>query len=147
MPRDSKGNFHMNAQRAAAAEKMPVKPKPVAITHSAVRESDGMEGGSHTTLHDHGDGTFHTEGHDGEHTEHPHIGHALMHMAAKHGGGGKHMHVHSDGMGTHTTHHTGEDGQVEGPHDHENMEALKQHMDQFLGEEENEGSDWGRDEY
>ena len=63
------------------------------------------------------------------------------HLAAMHAKmGGKHMHVHSDGMGPLTSHHIGEDGKMEGPHDHENMEALKDHMSQFFNEEEHEGA-------
>ena len=91
-----------------------------------------------TTLHDHGDGTFHTESHDGESVDHPHIGHALAHMAGKHGGGAKHMNVHENGMGGHTSHHVGEDGQAQGPHDHDNIESLKDHLGKFFDEEENE---------
>jgi hypothetical protein len=63
------------------------------------------------------------------------------HLKALHGEmGGKHMHVHAH-EGGFTTHHVGEDGNVEGPHDHENIERLKEHMDQFLSEEEHEPSE------
>lgn len=97
--------------------------------------------GGHTQLHDHGDGTYHSVTPDGEKTEHPHIGHAMAHIAHHHVPDGAHSHVHhADGM--HTSHHA-KDGAVEGPHDHENLEALKQHMGKFLNEEENEGSDYG----
>ena len=41
----------------------------------------GADGAGHTELHDHGDGTFHTVTPDGEKTEHPHLGHALAHIA------------------------------------------------------------------
>lgn len=61
------------------------------------------------------------------------------HLKALHAAhGGKHMHIHHDG-GEYTTHHIDEDGNTYGPHDHENMEALKDHMDRFLSEEEHEG--------
>ena len=59
--------------------------------------------------------------------------------------GGKHMHIHSDGM-DHTSHQIGEDGVVEGPHDHENIEALKEHMGKFFDEEEQEGKEEGAPE-
>ena len=161
MPRDSQGNFHLNTQRALGADKArkltaPGAPQPGGPVHAPKpaappkpggsrpgeintesREDRQAESAAHTTLHDHGDGTFHSEGHDGEQVEHPHIGHALMHMAQKHAPGIKHMHVQHDGV-EHVSHHVGEDGEVQGPHSHENMEALKQHMDQFLNEEENE---------
>lgn len=53
-------------------------------------------------------------------------------------GGGKHLHAHHDGMGNYTSHQVHEDGKVEGPHDHENLEALKHHMGKFFDEEEHE---------
>ena len=63
------------------------------------------------------------------------------HLKAMHAemGGGKAILAHSDGI-SHTTHQIGDSGEVEGPHDHENIEALKQHMNQFLSEEEQEGA-------
>jgi len=51
--------------------------------------------------------------------------------------GGKHVHVHHHEGGI-TTHQIKEDGQVEGPHDHENTEALADHMKRFLSEEAHE---------
>lgn len=60
------------------------------------------------------------------------------HLAALHAKmGGKHMHVQSDGA-SYTSHQVGEDGKVEGPHDHENLEVLKEAMNQFFTEEEQE---------
>ena len=56
--------------------------------------------------------------------------------------GGKHMHVHKDEMGGyHSSQHDGE--KTEGPHDHENLEALKSHMGKFFDEEEHEGEGEG----
>lgn len=90
MPRDSKGGFHLNSQRAHAADRIPAPPMR--------QEGHGLGGpnsmaggeqpadGPHTTLHDHQDGSFHTEGHDGEHAEHPSFDHALEHLRSKHGG-------------------------------------------------------------
>lgn len=58
------------------------------------------------------------------------------HLKALHDSmGGKHMHVHQH-EGGYTSHQVGDDGKVDGPHDHENMEALKEHMNRFLSEEE-----------
>lgn len=138
MPRDSKGNFHLNIQQAHAADRMrsPAAAKGSAAVPDAVQAPSEDTGMAHTTLHDHGDGSFHTESSDGERTEHPAIGHALMHLAAKHSDG-KHMHVHHDGLEA-VSHHVAEDGQVEGPHDHANIEALKDHLGKFFDEEENE---------
>ena len=149
MPKDSKGNHHPNFQLAHAADRGASRKessKPPEEPKMAAEEPMGEEKPSadSTTLQDHGDGTFHTEGQDGMREEHQHIGHALMSMAAKHGQGADHMHVHHEG-GKITTHHVGADGGVQGPHDHANTEALKAHMDQFLGEEQNEGSEYGGD--
>lgn len=126
------------ARKGGISDRMMQGPKAEPQEHG--------ETAKHTTLHDHGDGTFHSEGSDGEKVEHPSIGHAMMHMASKHSDG-KHMHIHSDGMGGgHTSHQVSDGGKPEGPHDHENIEALKDHMGKFLNEEENEwgGGDYGK---
>ena len=101
----------------------------------------GGEEGVHTQLHDHGDGTYHSITSDGEKTEHPSLGHALVHIASKHDGESKHMHISKGEDGGHTSHQASGGG-VEGPHDHENIEKLKEHLDQFFTEEENEGSEY-----
>lgn len=87
MPSDKSGKFHLNSQRAHAAD------RSGSIGGASVDHKAGLGGeqpaqdGPHTTLHDHQDGTFHTEGHDGEHAEHPSFDHAVEHMRGKHGGG------------------------------------------------------------
>ena len=70
-----------------------------------------------------------------------------MHMAAEamHAAepGSKHMIVSHDGYGM-KSHGIDEQGKHEpemGAHDHENIEALKDHMGQFLDEEEHEGAE------
>ena len=47
--------------------------------------------------------------------------------------GGKHMHIHSHGMG-HTTHHVGEDGQAGGPDEHQDDESLAAHVKGTMGD-------------
>lgn len=91
------------------------------------------------TLHAHGDGTYHTTAgeYGGKRTEHPSIGHALMHMAKMHSEG-DHMHLHSTDSGM-VTHHVMEGGKVQGPHDHKNLRSLKQSLSKFLDEEGQEG--------
>jgi len=111
MPTDKSGKYHMNTQRANAADRAPAPAK-----EAPMKESGGGEPG--------GEG---------------HIGHHLMQQAADHPSGGKHMHVHQGDDGAITSHHVGHDGEVQGPHSHENMEALKQHMSQFFDEEGHEG--------
>ena len=121
------GGMAAGDKKSGMAERLSSGPKP----------EPAAGGSAHTTLHDHGDGTFHSEGHDGEKMEHPSIGHALMHLAGKHGDGGKHLHAHQGEDGSHTTHqHDG--SQVQGPHDHENIEALKEHLGKFFDEEGSE---------
>jgi hypothetical protein len=62
------------------------------------------------------------------------------HLTKMHEMTGKaHSHVEHHGDGTHTSHHVDEQGQVSGPHEHESMEALHQHMAQLHGEGEQEG--------
>ena len=64
------------------------------------------------------------------------------HLKSMHAETGEaHSHVAHHIDGSHTSHHIDEAGEVTGPHDHENTEALKDHMDQFLNEEDHEGED------
>jgi hypothetical protein len=136
MPADSKGRFHLNTQRAHAADRLPL---------AAARRPPGMEPGmmegkdsvSKTTLHDHGDGTFSTEHEDGHREEHPHIGHALVSMGAKHAGG-EHTHIHRGDGGELVSHRAGEDGEAEGPHAHQNLDALKDSLNHYFDEEAQE---------
>jgi len=140
MPTDKFGNYHFNRQRADAAGGMdkPKEKPPMAPDKSGKDEPEG-DGSAHTTLHDHGDGTFHTESHDGEKTEHPHIGHALMHMAGKHSVG-RHFHAHHDGGGI-TTHHHTEEGGTEGPHEHGSTEEAMDHMGSVMNGDEPNSED------
>lgn len=111
MPTDKSGKFHMNTQRAMAADKAPSKHRPVGAEGDLGMgpPSDKSRSDSPSPVHEHL---------------------SAMHQAM----GGKHMHVHSDGSGMHTTHHVGEDGQVQGPHEHPDMEAVKAHMEQVMGD-------------
>jgi hypothetical protein len=111
------------------------KPKPKKEP-KAEGGGEQHEGGSDSMSVEKGgeDGSYHTS--DGQ--QHPHLGAALMHVAHHHEPGGKHMHVHSDGYSL-RSHGVHEGGEHDGPHDHQNLDELKQHMDQFLGEEQQEG--------
>ena len=125
-------NFHEASTAGQMAKKPTAQPKDSGVTEAEHDEEPGQDG-AHTTLHDHGDGTFHTEGHDGEKMEHPSLGHALMHMHGRHADGMPGMHVHADGMGGYTTHH--HDGeQLHGPHEHGSTEELQHHVGQVMGE-------------
>jgi|SRR5579872_54604 len=120
------------------------KPKPAMPAEHQASEPMPQAGGGgeqRSTLVSHGDGTHHIEHEDGNRTDHEHIGHALMHLAGKHSEG-MHHHVHHDGMGGgHTVHTAAHGGEPEGPHDHENLESVKDGLNEFFNEEQNE-SDW-----
>jgi hypothetical protein len=135
MPKDSSGKFHPNIQKAMHADKGMGKGAPkVESEHESAMDGEHEDGGEgHMQVHDHGDGSFHTMSKDGEQTEHPHIGHMLMHIAAHHAPDAKHIHHMHDGM-EHVTHHVAEDGNVEGPHSHPDIEAAKEHMGQVMGD-------------
>lgn len=114
MPLDKSGKFHMNTQRAMAADKMPpMKPKSPTGKEPMGKEPPMHEGGEH---------------------EPGSIAAHLSEMHAEHGG--QHMHVHQGEDGAITTHHVGHDGKVEGPHEHPDMETVKDHMDAVMGEHE-----------
>lgn len=139
MPRDEKGNFHMQGLRPVDG-KLPVKgiTKPARGVENGVAENSEKV----TTVHDHGDGTFHTEHHDGSREEHPDHLHMLAHLGHHVTDGQKHHVIHHDGMTMHS-HGVHEDGQHEGTHDHENIEELKDSMSKFLDEEGKEGTENG----
>lgn len=126
MPMDKAGKYRPNHQLAAHADKMSAgrsAPPAAKLTPGAEPHE---EGGDASELHDHGDGTYHSMI-GGEKTEHPSLGHALMHMAAHHEPEGTHVHAHSDGMGV-KTHHVSDGGEPQGPTEHESPEEAGQHM-------------------
>ena len=119
---------------------MPMKPEGGgdAMPMHGMQEGGGEQ---RSTLVSHGDGTHHIEHEDGNQSEHGHIGHALMALASKHSEG-MHHHTHSDGMGGgHTVHKSEHGGEPEGPEEHENLESVKNGMDQFFNEEGEEGGE------
>jgi hypothetical protein len=85
---------------------------------------DPNEGGG-SELHAHGDGSYHSVI-DGAKTEHPSIGHALVHMAAHHEPEGTHVHAHHDGMSV-KMHHAADGGDPQAS-EHESPEEAGQHM-------------------
>lgn len=105
MPKDQAGKFHLNSQRAAASDKN-VGFKPGAATTESKAPPAATGGNS------------------------PHEMLSKLHGES----GGKHMHIHSHGMGGHTTHHVGEDGQPGGPDEHASDEELKQHVGSVMGD-------------
>src|SRR5487761_2488573 len=63
--------------------------------------------------------------------------HDALQAMHDHEPGSKHVVVSHDGYGM-TSHGINEDGEHDGPHDHENIEALKHHLGKFFDEEANE---------
>ena len=99
---------------------------------------EGMHGGEamgKTTIHHMSDGSHHIEHHDGEKSDHPSMGHAGMHMAAKHDGG-EHGHIHAHPEGGAETHHVGMDGQVNGPEEHGSVGEAADHLSGMMGDGE-----------
>ena len=77
MPTDKSGKFHMNPQRARAAD---ANPKPPPAMPKAPPMAAGPPGGApapedepHAKIFDHGDGTGHTETADGGYHDHQNI--------------------------------------------------------------------------
>jgi hypothetical protein len=121
------------------AGKEPMKPAPGA---KPMPES-GEGGKSPMTIHDHGDGTYHSEK-DGMKEEHPDLLHMTTHVAHSHAPESKHHHSMHDGF-AHATHGVTEDGQHHGTNEHESGDQAANEMKQFMGGE-SDGGDWGSKE-
>ena len=112
MPFDSQKKFHMNTQRAMAADKMPKKPPMPPKAPNVHSQSGSGEGGvkdampdedmgdsTRTMISHNGDGTHSVQHDDGEETgPHETIEDALAAVMAKKGGGGM---QHEGGMPKH----------------------------------------------
>lgn len=85
------------------------KPEPKGVDSGAGEENEQGEPGAHEALES-------------------------MHEAEP---GSKHAVVSHDGYGM-TSHTVDENGEHSGPHDHANIEELKQHLGKFFNEEEGE---------
>jgi len=107
---DKAGKYHMNPARAKMADSAPPKQGNAKQPHDMTKP-----------------------GPEGETADGSDVPKLLEELHAKHGG--KHMHVHHDGI-TMTSHHIGDDGVVEGPHEHATTDDLKSHMDMAFGGEE-----------
>jgi hypothetical protein len=116
-------------------------PKPHGETkpHEGTKEQEASDGGSEQVhgVHEHGDGTFHTEHPDGTREEHPDHLHLLAHLGHHLTGGDKHHIVHHDGMAAHS-HSIDEQGQHEDHGEHNSADEAKGALDKFLGEEAQE---------
>jgi hypothetical protein len=88
-------------------------------------------------VHEHGDGTFHTEHPDGTKEEHPDHLHLLAHLGHHLTSGDKHHIVHHDGIAAHS-HSIDEAGQHEDHGEHNTANEAREAMDKFLGEESEE---------
>lgn len=135
MAKDMKGNFHISGAKARQADRSGISPEEKVPGDHLDDEDEGEKGDINMTPH--GDGTYHTEA-DGERTEHPDLGHALMHIAVKVEPGAKHMHVSDDGYGP-KTHGVSEGGEHTPTEEHsdgdEAGEAVKAHFGSGMQEE------------
>lgn len=119
-----------------------------AMEHKAEGEGRESEGAKMTLEHD-GAGGMHSTDEKGERTEHPTLGHALMHFAHHVEPGSKHEHVAHDGYGM-ESHGVNEKGEHHGPDEHEDVKGLADHMGQMFGEEaggKDEGEGGGMEEH
>lgn len=129
MPLDSTGTYRHNHESASMHSKAAGKPM------QAPEAKEDESTGDATEIHDHGDGTFHTEPGN---VQHESIGHLHAHISATHGQPGhKHFHAHHDGGGggggSHS--HSVESG-GEGDHrEHEDENGMREHFDEFAGED------------
>ena len=115
------------AKPVAAAMDSKASPPKVA--------GEGDEAGTKThTIEEKPDGTFESHMNDGTAAEHPDHLHLLAHLGHQLTGGDKHHVMSHDGM-TATSHMIHEDGQHEGPEEHNSAEEAKQALDKFFGEE------------
>jgi hypothetical protein len=109
-----------------AMKAMGQKPKTPSVKKpsKAPDESKGKQKPTPTgkTEGEHGDGPG-----DAQSPIHEHL--SKMHEMT----GNAHSHIEHHFDGHHTSHHISEHGEMSGPHEHPNTEALKGHMDQMLG--------------
>ena len=148
MPMDQQGRHRPNPQIARHYDRMSgagrQAPSPGRAPGGDAEPIDGSEKDSigKVTVHDHGDGTFHTEHEDGSRVEHPDVTHMAAHLMAHHSPGDKHMAMSHDGMGNMTAHHADENGEVHGPHEGD-TEAMAAKMHEVMGEDGGEVPEHG----
>lgn len=126
MPTDKSGKFHLNSQRAAAADKAPTAPSSPKEPSAPVASKEQSPSGGKTTITSHDKGV--TVDHNGEKSEHPSVEHALAHVGAKHTGG-KHAHI---SHGSHGTKSAVSDGQSTEEKDHGSPDEAGQQVSQDL---------------
>lgn len=121
MPKDKSGKFHFNTQQAMHADRSNMHKQSGEMAQGVGDPTPGGEGESEMQ-----DDAIRT-----------HLDN--MHKSM----GGAHMHVYAGEDGSIRSHHVTKDGEHEGPHDHANLDALKDHMNHFLDEERDEAYDDG----
>lgn len=140
MPKSGSGRFFANPQMAARADraggaKSGAKPDAAEKPASAHGASADHETGDSSELKAHGDGRYTTKT-GGSETEHPSLGHALVHLAGHHEPEGDHVHMHHDGLGGVTSHHSKDGGEVQGPHEHESPDDAGEHAKNVMNGED-----------
>ena len=124
----------MKPKSAKAPDEDKGKKKPAEPKGSVGGEHEEPSGGGMSI--DKSEGGYKTS--DGQ--EHGHLGAALMHVANHHEPGGKHLHMHHDGMGV-TSHGVREGGEHDGPNEHGSPEEAGQHAASFLADQAVGGGD------
>lgn len=141
MPLDSQGKHRPNQQLARRADQMHAArsgaPKPGMPPGGDGDPMSGESAGS-VTVHDHGDGTMHTEHEDGSLVDHPDATHMAAHLMAHHSPGDKYMAMSHNGMEMKSS-HADENGQVDGPTEHPDTEAMADHMRGVMDGEAGDG--------
>lgn len=142
MSMDSQGKHRPNPQLARRADRMhsmrsgggsaPKPGMPDGGDRDPMASGEEKESVGSVTVHDHGDGTMHSEHSDGSRVEHPDVTHMAAHLMAHHAPGDKHMAMKHDGIKGSDS-HAGEDGAVEGPHDHPDAESMGSHAVEHMG--------------
>lgn len=119
--------FGMNNQH----EKFRDKVKGERSEMDKPAEKMPMESNGKTEIEHKADGTKSVTHADGEKSEHPDIGHAIMAIHAKDKPGAAHlMHQHEGGV---TTHQVGHDGEPQGPMEHASVEDAAESAKQTMG--------------
>lgn len=137
MPMDSKGGFRMKMPTRGAES---IGGEKSGKGHEDIGGDGDKSSNTGHEVHeitDHKDGTYSSHM-GGEEVEHPDHMHLMAHIGHHLTGGDKHHITHHDGM-SHKTHGIHESGEHEETHDHENLESVKQGLDQFFNEEGQEG--------
>ncbi len=131
MPLDSTGAFRHNHE--AANMHSQAAGKSYTPKAASKNEDDGnKDGGEHTEVHDHHDGSFHTVHPEHGEVQHESIGQMHAHLSKIHGQDGhSHFHAHHDGS-MHTSHSV-KSGEEPESREHDSEEGVHEHLSEAIG--------------